>query len=195
MGAMGVVAQDVLDEGDFFEDVFALIAFVQAAVDDGQRQHLSVAEENEGRHVEELVEFAGDASESGACVVVPLQFESEEEVGIDDGTVVSAFALEAELLVAGSPDFVVGKLEEEGNGFPFAGQGVWVIKRFALGEGIDECAEIVGAELEPFLAGVAEHLEQMRCGFSQRLVRECLQRGLNGLFDFLVIHDWLSRSR
>ena len=195
MGAMGVAALDVLDEGDLFEDVLAFIAFVQAAVDDGQRQRLSVAEQHEGRHGEELVEFAGDAGEGGARVVVPLQFESEEEVGIDDGTVVGAFALEEELLVAGGADFVVGQLEEEVDGFPFAGQGVLVVERFALGEGGDEGVEIVGAELEPSLAGVAEHLEQMQRGFSQRLVRECLQRGLDGLFDFLFIHGWLITSQ
>ena len=75
------------------------------------------------------------------------------------GAVVGAFALEEELLVAGGADFVVGELEEEVDGFPFARQGVLVVERFALGEGGEEGVEIVGAELEPFLAGVAKHFE------------------------------------
>jgi len=78
---------------------------VRAAVDDGQRQRLSVAEQHEDRLVEALVELAGNAGEGGACVVVPLQFKSEEEERIDDSTVVSALALEEKLLVAGGADF------------------------------------------------------------------------------------------
>jgi hypothetical protein len=130
-----------------------------------------VAEKYKGRHGEEFIELAGDAGEDGACVVVPPQFESEEEVGIDDGTVICAFALEEELLVAGGTDFTVGQLEEEVDRLPFAGQGVLGVEGFTLGEGGEKGVEIVGAEPEPSLAGVAEHLEQMGCGFSQRSVR------------------------
>ena len=105
MCAVSTGEADVLDEGDLFENVLVCIAFVRAAVDDGQRQRLSVAEQHEDRLVEELVEFAGNAGEGGARVVVPLQFESEEEVRVEDGVIVGALAIEEELLVAGQRGF------------------------------------------------------------------------------------------
>ena len=68
VGAVGIGASDVLDEGDLFEDILSFLSLVQAAVDDGQRQCLTVPEENECRHIEKLIQLAGDSGNSNNVV-------------------------------------------------------------------------------------------------------------------------------
>ena len=69
VGAVRVGDADVFDERDFFQHVLGFVAFVEAAVDDGEGERVAVAEQQHDRHGEELVDLAGDARKLGAGVV------------------------------------------------------------------------------------------------------------------------------
>ena len=64
VGAMGISQTDVLYERDLFQDVFARLSFVQAAINDSQRNRLAMAKEDQRRHVKQLIDLAGDPCKS-----------------------------------------------------------------------------------------------------------------------------------
>ena len=87
MGTVGALGGDILDQGYLFEHIFALVFFVQPAVDDGKGQAGVVFEEDHDGHGKELVDFAGDLGELASGIFVLLEFKHKEEVGLDDGVV------------------------------------------------------------------------------------------------------------
>ena len=64
VGTVRSNATDVLDQRDLFQNVFTRLSFVQAAVDDSQRNRCAVAEEDQRRHVKQLVDLARDPRKS-----------------------------------------------------------------------------------------------------------------------------------
>jgi len=66
MCAMCVRKLDVLNERDFFEDIFPGLSLVQTTIDDGQSQGVAMPEKDERWHVEELIYFSSDTSQSRA---------------------------------------------------------------------------------------------------------------------------------
>ena len=60
MGAVGVLEINILDEGDFFEDIAGWVGGVQTAIDNRQRERLTVLKEQHRGHHEQFVDFAGD---------------------------------------------------------------------------------------------------------------------------------------
>ena len=83
VGAVWVVAADILDQLDLFQHVATLILLAQASVDDRERQCTVMPHEKHGGHIEKEVDLTGDVGKLGACVMVLLQVEGEEEIGLE----------------------------------------------------------------------------------------------------------------
>jgi len=77
---MRIVNADVLNQGDFLEDILCLIPFVQAAVNDGERQRVAVLKQNEGRLLGELVDLTRNLSKLATGVRRTTKLYSKEEI-------------------------------------------------------------------------------------------------------------------
>jgi hypothetical protein len=110
MGAGRVGEVHILDERGLLQDVPVGLPLVQTTVDDGEGDAVAMADEDQGRHDERLVDRAGDARQEGAGIEVGRQFRSEEEIGVDasaihGGHVVQQFPLHGQ--------FGIGELKQE----------------------------------------------------------------------------------
>ena len=61
VGADRVGENDILDERDLVQHVLGLVALVQPAIDDGQRERVSMPEQEHRGHGEQAVHGAGNA--------------------------------------------------------------------------------------------------------------------------------------
>ncbi len=145
--AMRVDDVNILDETDFFEDIAFSRVLVGAAVDDRERECLSVLEEEHRGHGEPLVDFARDVGERVAAISVSPQFHGEEEIRVIDGR---GGCVCRQRCARGCParasggegvEFVFGELEEELKGVPFVQQRLFGVK---LSVGIEPREESLG---------------------------------------------------
>ena len=105
--------RDILDKGDFFEDVLGLLALVEAAVDDGERDRVPVPDEHERGHRERLVDCTGDVRECRPVVVAGRKLGSEEEIRLDERAVDGGLTVKEPGLVR---QLRVAELEQEMQG-------------------------------------------------------------------------------
>lgn len=77
---MGIVEFDVADEGGFFENVFAVVDFVPAAVNNGDGEAIAMFEDHHHGHGEEAIYLAGDGGEFAARIVAVLQLDGDEDI-------------------------------------------------------------------------------------------------------------------
>ncbi len=164
MGADRIVEPDILDEGGLFQNVALGIAFVQTAVDDGERHGIAMPQEHERGHGQRLVDGAGDGGKVGAGVVAIRKLYSKKQVGVALGLLDSGGIIEK---VAVGGEFGVGELEEQVEG----GES---LKGFALALGellalIELIEERFGrGDGDVAVGNVAEGGEQPRCGLRKR---------------------------
>ena len=113
---------------------------MQPAIDDGEREHVAMPEQEHGGHGKQAVDGAGDAGKLGARVVRLRQRDGEEQIGFNRRAIPFAFAVEQKLLVAlrGGADFIVRELENKIHGLPVGMERGFGIQRFVLGERGDE---------------------------------------------------------
>ena len=69
-------------------------------------------DEEHSRHVEQEVDFTGDVGKLGTSVVVLLQVEGEEEIGLEVCEVITGIK-KKRALRPGVADLVVGELEQK----------------------------------------------------------------------------------
>ena len=100
---------------------------------------------------------------------VAVQFEREEQVGLDDGVVPAALTAEQPKLPIGGADFLVGQLEQEGDGAPLLKMGA-VLPEHPLGiESLHEGIRGVSRQHNTPLACVAQGFPEAERGLLQRL--------------------------
>ncbi|MCI0539937.1 MAG: hypothetical protein L0Z50_32430 [Verrucomicrobiales bacterium] len=186
VGADRIGKVEILDKRDLFQHVLGLVAFVEAAVYDGERERVAMPEQEQDRHWEQSVNRAGDCGKFGPRIGARLQFEGEKQVALDDGVPEFAFRLERRQLVAerGGADFFICDLEQKIHGLPLGEEGVIGIQRFLFGERGNEAFGGVRLEREALLAAVAKRFEERGGGFGQRSLRETCER-----FDDGLLHD------
>lgn len=88
------------------------------------------ADEEHGGHIEEEVDLAGNVSKLGTGVVVLLQVEGEEQIGLVVLKGIPGVEIERALCPSVA-DFVIGDLKQEFDRFPAGEQG-FVLAQLAV---------------------------------------------------------------
>ena len=127
VGAMGVVDVDLPYQRHVAQHVAAFVAFVRAAVDDGNGELAVVAERYHHRHGKQAVDLTCDGGEVGPRIPGAAQFDGEKEIGPRlarvDGRV-----LKQPLVLA---EFFVRELKEQVGLLPVRELGLVRIEGFA----------------------------------------------------------------
>ena len=74
-----------MDQRDLAQDIFAFIALVLPAVDDGNGQITRHLEQHHDRHGENAVDLAGDSGQFAPCVITRLELHCKEHIGLKQG--------------------------------------------------------------------------------------------------------------
>src|SRR5262245_15902878 len=90
---------DVTDKGDFFEDVLIRLAFVAAAIDDGngedwQPEGIAMTNENHNEHGKDPIDLTGAAGECVAGIALSRELDGEEEIGLEESSFDGGFVKE-----------------------------------------------------------------------------------------------------
>ena len=93
VGAMRIGDADVFNQRDFFQHVLGFIAFMQTAIDNGERKRIAMPEQKHDRHREQPVYCAGNAGKLGAGILGLLERNGEEQIRLHRRPVVFGFAL------------------------------------------------------------------------------------------------------
>jgi len=115
---------DILDQGNFFEYIFLCIFFVPPPVDDRKREFVAELEEHHDRHFKDFIDLSGDLAECGSCVFLVIEFNAEEEVGLDNVAINLGF-IEKRVLAG---YFFFGQLKEQVNLLPLFGKGLLFVE-------------------------------------------------------------------
>ena len=97
MSAVGRGQVDILNQGNFFQDVLGGVAPVDPSGNDSDGQLLLVSKKDNDRHHEELVHFAGDICKLRSGVCFRAQANGEKQKGMDVGFYSNASLLNEEL--------------------------------------------------------------------------------------------------
>ena len=168
---------DVLDQRHALQDVAAVVAPVGAAVDDGQGQGRAAAEQEDGRHREQAVDGAGRLGEFGPAAGPVVEFDGQEQEGLDPAPVEPRRPEQAVLPGADFADLLVGDLKDDLDRAPGVEQRPPRLRQ--PGPGVEAVEELRDAShVFRALAAVAERAQQRRGAFAQRPPRRQAGQGL-----------------